>query len=89
MKYSMTCNYFTWNFATETQQAKVYNVQPELIDSLLIEIIENVWSKVEGECSVTINKNHRGKYDTCKSRIKVISTISSMVGPHVPKNSQP
>ena len=85
----MTCNYYTFNFATETQQVKAYNVQPELIDSLLIEIIENIWSKVEGECSVTNNKNHRGKHDTCKSRIKVISTISSMVGLHVPKNSQP
>jgi len=43
-------------FATKTQQAKVYHVQPELIDSLLIEIIENIWPKVEGECSVTINQ---------------------------------
>lgn len=56
MKYSMTCNYYTFNFATETQQVKAYNVQPELIDSLLIEIIENIWSKVEGESVWQITK---------------------------------
>ena len=32
--------------ATETQQKKAYNVQPELIDSLSIAIIENIWPKV-------------------------------------------
>jgi len=52
-------------YAIETQQKKAYNVQPELIDSLPIEIIENIWPKVEGECSVTINKNHCGKIDSC------------------------
>ena len=83
----MTWNYYACNFATETQQVKAYNVQPELIDILLIEIIENIWPKVEGDCRVTINKNHRGKNDTCKTRIKVISRITSMIGPQVPKLS--
>ena len=67
----------------KTQQRKVYNVQSELIDS--IEIIKNIRPKVEGECSVTINKNHRIKNDMCQSRNKVISRTTSMVGPHVPK----
>jgi len=42
-------------------------MQPELSDSLPIEIIDNILPRVEGECSVTINKNHRGKHDTCKN----------------------
>ena len=61
-------------------------MQPELSDSLPIEITENIWPKVEGESSVTINKNHRGKNYGCKSRFKVISRITSLVGPQVPKN---
>jgi len=72
-------------YAIETQQKKAYNVQPELIDSLPIEIIENIWPKVEGDCNVTINKNHHGKNYTCKSRFTVISRITSMTGQHVPK----
>ena len=67
-------------YATETQQKKVYNGQPDLIDSLPIAIIENIWPKVEGEYSVTINKSHHGKIDTCKIRIKGISGITCTVG---------
>ena len=62
-------------------------MQAELSDSLPIEIIENIWPKVEGDCRVTINKNHRGKNDTCKNRFTVISRITSMVGPQVPEKT--
>ena len=60
-------------------------MQLELIDSLLKEIKENITPKVEGESNVTINKNHHGKNDTMY--IKVISRITSMVGPCVLKLS--
>jgi hypothetical protein len=62
-------------------------VQPELIDSLSIAIIENIWPKVGWRWMQCDNwkKNHHGKNDTCKNRIKVISRITSMVGPHVLK----
>ena len=52
-------------YATQTQQKKVYNVQPELI-----EIIENIRPKVEGGCTEQLTNITVEKIICAKEEIK-------------------